>query len=99
MQPSAVVIWCFAPNTVALNAARDLGGRLAAITIWGTRAFGGRYAAIGVLTNIAGFIIAYWLYQLVFYDARRRMLCLLSHQLTCTNYVLNSHHESAQRTN
>lgn len=32
---SAAAIWSFATPGVAMNAARDLGGRLWAISIWG----------------------------------------------------------------
>lgn len=58
---------------VAANTARDVGGRLVAITIWGTRANGGRYAAIAALTNIVATVAAYALYEFVFKDSSRGM--------------------------
>jgi hypothetical protein len=56
---------------VAANTARDVGGRLAAISIWGTRANGGRYAAIAALTNIVATVAAYAFYELIFKDSTR----------------------------
>lgn len=58
---------------VAANTARDLGGRLVAITIWGTKANGGRYAAIAALTNILATVAAYAFYELVLKDSSRCM--------------------------
>lgn len=56
---------------VAANTARDVGGRLAAIAIWGTRASGGRYAAIAALTNILATVLSYAFYEFVFKDSNR----------------------------
>jgi len=39
-------------HLVAANSARDVGGRLAAMSIWGMEASGGKYAALAALTNI-----------------------------------------------
>jgi len=64
-------IWGFASNGLAANTARDVGGRLAAIAIWGTRASGGRYAAIAALTNILATVAAYAFYEFVFKDSNR----------------------------
>ncbi|KAK0472710.1 aquaporin-like protein [Armillaria novae-zelandiae] len=49
---SAVAIWGFAFPGLAANAARDVGGRLAALTIYGRQASGDPYAALAALTNI-----------------------------------------------
>lgn len=57
--------------SVAANTARDVGGRLAAIAIWGTRASGGRYAAIAALTNILATVAAYAFYEFIFKDSNR----------------------------
>lgn len=45
------VVVGLAPNGMALNTARDLGGRFAAACIWGTGVFPARYTAIAALTN------------------------------------------------
>jgi hypothetical protein len=42
-----------------------------AITIWGTKAAGGRYAAIAALTNIPATILAALFYEYVFADSLR----------------------------
>lgn len=52
-----VVISCFASNGVALNTARDLGGRLAAACIWGRKCFPARYTALAALTNILASLV------------------------------------------
>ncbi|KAI0041921.1 aquaporin-like protein [Auriscalpium vulgare] len=67
----AVGIWSYSPNGLAANAARDVGGRLAAISIWGLKASGGRYAAIAALTNIPATILAYLVYEIIFKDSSR----------------------------
>ncbi|KXN86480.1 hypothetical protein AN958_10014 [Leucoagaricus sp. SymC.cos] len=54
-----------------LNTSRDLGGRLWALTIWGRRASGGRYAAISSLTNIGAMSFASGLYEILMLDSRR----------------------------
>ena len=64
----------FSVFSVAANTARDVGGRLAAIAVWGTRASGGRYAAIAALTNIPATVAAYAFYEFVFKDSNRCML-------------------------
>ncbi|EKM78762.1 hypothetical protein AGABI1DRAFT_114359 [Agaricus bisporus var. burnettii JB137-S8] len=63
------VIWGFAVPGVALNTARDLGGRFWAMTIWGSAASGGRYAAIAALTNILATIFAVVVYELFLVDS------------------------------
>jgi len=67
----ATAIWGFAVNGLAANTARDVGGRLAAIAIWGTRASGGRYAAIAALTNILATVVAYAFYEFALKDSSR----------------------------
>ncbi|KAF8501655.1 aquaporin-like protein [Russula emetica] len=64
-------VWGFAMNGLASNTARDVGGRLVAISIWGTRASGGRYAAIAALTNIPATVAAYAFYEFTFKDSSR----------------------------
>jgi hypothetical protein len=58
-------------DAVAANTARDVGGRLAAIAIWGTKANGGKYAAISALTNILATLLAYSFYEFVLKDSSR----------------------------
>ncbi|TRM64676.1 putative aquaporin 2 [Schizophyllum amplum] len=67
----AVCIWGYATPGLAANAARDVGGRLAAMTIWGMDASGGAYAAIAALTNIPAMLLAYVMYELLLMDTDR----------------------------
>ncbi|TDL25876.1 aquaporin-like protein [Rickenella mellea] len=69
----AAAIWGYAPNGLAANAARDLGGRLMAMTIWGKQASGGSYAAIAALTNIPATLLAATFYEFFFTDSSRVM--------------------------
>ncbi|KAF9255009.1 aquaporin-like protein [Marasmius fiardii PR-910] len=66
-----VAVWGFSVPGLAANAARDVGGRLAAITIWGTRANGGSYAAIAALTNIGATLLGFILHELFLTDYAR----------------------------
>jgi len=67
----AAAIWGYAPNALAANSARDIGGRLAAMTIYGTVAKGGSYGAISALTNIISMFIAATFYEVFFVDSSR----------------------------
>jgi glycerol uptake facilitator-like aquaporin len=64
-------IWGFSSNGLAANTARDVGGRLVAIAVWGTKANGGKYAAIAALTNILATVAAYAFYEFIFKDSSR----------------------------
>lgn len=66
-----VCIWGYAPVGLAANTARDMGGRLLVLTIWGTKAAGGRYAAIAALTNIPSTLFAAAVYELFLADSNR----------------------------
>ncbi|RDX47984.1 aquaporin-like protein [Lentinus brumalis] len=77
-----VVIWGFAPVGLAANAARDLGGRFAALTLFGSPASGGKYAAVSALTNIPATLIAGVFYELVFNDSARTTNPEWLHMLT-----------------
>ena len=68
---SLVVIIGFGPIGLAANIARDVGGRLAAISIWGLRASGGGYAAITALTSIPATILSFVCYEIFFTDSSR----------------------------
>ncbi|KAJ8089212.1 hypothetical protein PM082_014460 [Marasmius tenuissimus] len=67
----AGAIWGLSIPGLAANSARDVGGRLAAMTIWGTRASGGSYAAIAALTNIVSTLIAFVLHEMLLADYSR----------------------------
>ncbi|EED83519.1 hypothetical protein POSPLDRAFT_94633 [Postia placenta Mad-698-R] len=69
----AIVIWGYAPVGLAANSARDVGGRLAALTLWGLPASGGRYAAIAALTNIPATLLAGVFYEFVLNDSNRML--------------------------
>ncbi|KAL7281161.1 hypothetical protein ACG7TL_004469 [Trametes sanguinea] len=66
-----VVVWGYAPIGLAANSARDLGGRFAALTLFGKAASGGNYAALAALTNIPATLLAGLFYELVFNDSTR----------------------------
>lgn len=66
---------------VAANTARDVGGRLAAIAVWGTRANGGRYAAIAALTNIPATVSAYAFYEFFLKDSSRGSWHIIDYSL------------------
>lgn len=68
----AVTIAGFLPLTFAANAGRDLGGRMVAIAVWGTRATGpGDYCAIAALTNIPATLLAVLVYECFLADSAR----------------------------
>ncbi|KAI4521766.1 aquaporin-like protein [Schizophyllum commune Tattone D] len=71
----AVCIWGYATPGLAANAARDVGGRLAAMTIYGREASGGSYAAIAALTNIPAMFLAYIIYEFLLMDTDRGTSC------------------------
>jgi len=67
----AAAIWGYAPANIAANSARDVGARLMALTIWGTQAAGGPYAAIAALTNIPATLLAALAYEFLHHDSSR----------------------------
>lgn len=67
----ATIIWGFAPAGIAANTARDVGGRMMAVAIWGSKANGGAYAAIAALTNIVTACLSLVVYELLFADSSR----------------------------
>ncbi|KAF9648614.1 aquaporin-like protein [Thelephora ganbajun] len=67
----AMIIWGYAPAGLAANTARDVGGRMMAVAIWGTKASGGAYAAIAALTNILATWVALVVYEAFFADSSR----------------------------
>jgi len=66
-----MIIWGYAPIGIAANTARDVGGRMMAIAIWGSKANGGAYAAIAALTNILATVVALLVYEGIFADSSR----------------------------
>ncbi|KAG9315326.1 aquaporin-like protein [Chiua virens] len=69
----AMAIWGYSPTSLAANTARDLGGRLMAMTIWGRQASGGPYAAIAALTNIPATLLAFFLYDTLLCSSTRTL--------------------------
>ncbi|KAG2347741.1 aquaporin-like protein [Suillus weaverae] len=69
----AVAVWGFSPTAIAANTARDLGGRFMAMTIWGSAASGGTYAAVAALTNIPATVLAALVYELFLGSATRTL--------------------------
>lgn len=72
---SGVVVWGYSPLGLAANAARDLGGRFAALTLFGKAASGGNYAALAALTNIPATLLAGVFYEVVLNDSTRSKPC------------------------
>lgn len=69
----AMAIWGYSLPGLALNSARDIGGRLAALTIYGMQAGGGKYAAIAALTNIPAMLLGAFIYEVFLTDSDRVM--------------------------
>jgi len=67
----AVAVWGFGVTALAANPARDIGGRLAALTIWGREAAGGRYAAIAALTAFPATILGILIHEMFLTDYSR----------------------------
>jgi glycerol uptake facilitator-like aquaporin len=67
----AGAIWGFAVPGISLNAARDVGARLAAMTIWGVKARGGPYSAISALVNIPATMLGAVIYEWFIVDSDR----------------------------
>ncbi|KAJ7084616.1 putative aquaporin 2 [Mycena belliarum] len=91
----AVAIWGFSANGLSANAARDLGGRFAALTIWGKDAVGPQkgYAAISALTNIPATILAAIVHEFMFVDSSR--VVPQSHREFYDIHTLHRHHGPA----
>jgi len=72
---------------VAANSARDVGGRLANLTIYGLKATGGKYAAIAALTNIPAMIVAVLIYEFFLTDPDRGTRWLCSPSVTSSSWI------------
>jgi len=70
-----VMVCAFAPGSIALNSARDLGGRMAAAAIYGGEAFTmyPKYTAIAALTNIPATLVGCFI-QVTFLSDTARLL-------------------------
>ncbi|KAI0633650.1 aquaporin-like protein [Trametes polyzona] len=66
-----LVVWGYAPIGLAANSARDLGGRFAALALFGKGASGGNYAALSALTNIPATLLAGVFYEVILNDSTR----------------------------
>ncbi|KAI0785555.1 aquaporin-like protein [Abortiporus biennis] len=66
-----ISIWGYSPIGLAANAARDVAGRLAVLTIWGLKAGGGSYAALAALTNIPATLFGIMIYEFILHDSSR----------------------------
>ncbi|KAG6908333.1 hypothetical protein DXG01_005244 [Tephrocybe rancida] len=64
-------IWGFSLPGLVANSGRDIGGRLMAMTIWGSKAAGGPYSAISALTNIPATLFGAFLYEFFLTDSDR----------------------------
>jgi len=67
----AVVIWAFAPVSLVLNTARDLGGRMVAAIFFGTAGFPSKYTALAVFTNLLGTVLGATIQVLFLADSTR----------------------------
>jgi len=86
-----MAIWGYAPTAIAANSARDIGGRMMAMTIWGRQAAGGPYAAIAALTNIPATVLAFFLYNV--------FLCSSSRTLTPQHFAFLRAHKMYHEDN
>ncbi|KAI0070601.1 aquaporin-like protein [Panus rudis PR-1116 ss-1] len=96
-----IAIWGYSPVGLSANAARDLGGRLMALTIWGSKASGGNYAALAALTNIPATILGILFYEVVLADYSRVVTpvhvdYLAGHQAHLEH---KEHHQMSRREN
>lgn len=68
------MILAFAVPTVALNTARDLGGRFACGIVYGRQCFPMQYSALAALTNILGTFIGAGIQIFILSDHRRHLV-------------------------
>lgn len=66
-----VAVWGFALTGLVTNTARDMGGRLLVLSVWGVKASGGKYAALAALTNIPATLFAAFIYEVFLTDSDR----------------------------
>lgn len=81
-------IWGYGPVGVALNTARDLGGRFLVLAIWGTKGSGGSFAALTALTNLVATPLGVLCYEIFLTDSSRgepslrALLCIVTDSLS-----------------
>ena len=85
-----MIIWGYAPVGIAANTARDVGGRMMAVAIWGTKASGGAYGAIAALTNILASFVSLVVYEAFFTDSSRGGWVFWA-EITATDFGRCSH--------
>ncbi|KAF8314512.1 hypothetical protein DL93DRAFT_2080168 [Clavulina sp. PMI_390] len=93
----AVVIWGYVPLTVALNPARDFGGRILAVMIWGKDAWGGTYSAIGLLTAFPATLFATFLYQIFLVDYSR-VITVSAREIDLNRELRQGHYDARMNT-
>ncbi|KAK4702892.1 histone acetyltransferase, partial [Phenoliferia sp. Uapishka_3] len=65
------IIVAFAADSIALNAARDVGGRLACSVVFGRKCWPGSYAALSALTNIFATLVGAFVQTVLISDSAR----------------------------
>ncbi|KIY69323.1 putative aquaporin 2 [Cylindrobasidium torrendii FP15055 ss-10] len=93
----ATAVWSYSVPGIATNAARDVGGRLAALTIYGREAHGGPYAAIAALTNVPATLFGVFLYEFFLADAQR-VIPALNREYLSSHRDHGCLHEESQYT-
>ncbi|KAF8314550.1 aquaporin-like protein [Clavulina sp. PMI_390] len=92
-----VAIWGFVPLTVALNPARDFGGRILAVMMWGKGAWGGTYSAIGLLTAFPATLASTFIYQVFLVDYSR-VLTVSAREIDFNRQLRQEHYDAKQRS-
>ncbi|ORY89714.1 aquaporin-like protein [Leucosporidium creatinivorum] len=77
------IIWAFAPASVALNTARDLGGRIACSAVYGHGCFTAHksYTVLACLTNIPATLIGGFIQTTLLSDTAREILHAPPHMM------------------
>ncbi|GAA5910359.1 uncharacterized protein JCM6883_002979 [Sporobolomyces salmoneus] len=72
----AVIIWAFSINSVALNASRDIGGRMACAVVYGSKCFTAYpgYTAIAALTTFPATLFGVAIQTLLLSDSARMIV-------------------------
>lgn len=70
------------PSPSLANTARDLGGRFACATLYGTSCFPPAYSAIAALTNVLATLVGAGIYTYMFSDTRSKSRDFLRESVT-----------------
>ncbi|KAF5390064.1 hypothetical protein D9757_003778 [Collybiopsis confluens] len=84
-------VWGFSVPALAANPARDVGGRLAALTIYGKSAAGNNYSSIAALTSIPATLFGALVYQVFLADYARVIP-------SAQREFMDVHHQHAQKS-